>query len=114
MTDYKERAREKASRFFSANRSVIKRLVEAENDLGFHHAKLQEELERDFAATLLEVRRETLEGAARAICKYCANNEPLVAPGTHAVTCRDCYGTPRHTDRKLCPAHAIWQLKEPS
>ena len=66
MTDQgvRERAREEARKFFSANRSVIKRFVEAESDLGFHQAKLQEELENDFTAALLQARREALEEAA--------------------------------------------------
>lgn len=90
----KDKARERAGAFFSANRSVIKRLVEAENDLGFHHAKLQEELESDFAAALLQARREALEEAAKlmvakmlelrvlVICANCKNKIEVFAEGS--------------------------------
>lgn len=56
-----QKARERAQRFFSCNRSLLRRLVESEHDIGYFHAQLLQELEKDFAAALLDLRREALE-----------------------------------------------------
>ena len=63
----KDKARERASKFFSNNSSVLKHLAESESDVGYFSAKILQELETDFADALLAFRKETLDAAITAV-----------------------------------------------
>ena len=68
-------ARERAKQYFVRNRSLLKRLSESESDVGYFSAQILQELETDFAAALLEFRKEgrkeMKEEASKLMCHAC-------------------------------------------